>query len=58
METYIVALSTTQGLIEVELMASSAKAAETRAYWSIVHARKYGDLDDIKVTHVEVTDGS
>ena len=49
MRKYLVVLETKKGLMDVELVGSNAKAAKTRARWSLIHARKFGDIEEVTV---------
>lgn len=51
MTTYVVTVETPKGVFDIELIASSAERASSRAWLSLVQAR-YGDVDEVVVLSV------
>lgn len=51
---YIVTLDTTRGWMDVELTRSSPKVAANTARWSLIHLRRFGDVDQVHVLWTSV----
>lgn len=52
-KVYLVVVQTVKGLMDVELIATSGERAASRARWTLIHARRYGDIDQVQWLSVE-----
>ncbi len=50
---YLVTVDTTKGFMDVELLGTSSQRAADRARMTLVHAREYGDIDQVQWVSVE-----
>lgn len=52
-KVFLVVVDTKKGLMDVELIGTTAGRAADRARWSLIHGRQYGDIDQVQWISVE-----